>query len=992
MIPTMNAQNRRRMQVGIFLTVLMLSSGCIGAAKDTVEPVPEPDPVVATVDLEGSPTTTADFVSAVLTVTEGTGPFIVTWTLNGAIVQSSSSLSYDAGFMTVGTHQLDARVIDSNGGEGEASAIFTIRDANRAPLVDLELPKDGIAGMPIAWSVSATDPDGDELTISVDFADGTSSKTDSGNHIWAHPGQYVVEATVEDDHGYVATVREAIHIERADAPLLIVETNPSGEGRIAFHLIEEITIETETHDDLGPVIVRINYGDGMAVEPATSEESYQYSEEGVYTITVTAFGPTGVTAQRLIHIEVIGDIDDLEAAELHDEAEDETEEVLQDELDQLLDEDADGIVDEVEEANEEQSYDYEADFDPDGDGEMNDEEEINNWETKNDDSIRDEAGEEEEQEGAVESELLDQENYLTDEETTMSDAENTPLPSIATAYTNIVQPVMNAAWEEVSDESAQRSTYSRSVMTVTSTWLNSTEYEDWDGDGVAEVTCTVSVASYWYDNDGIPGPEWIYLWHTKYCSKDRDGDGVDDQQHWWYRGLIIRDINSNGIPEVRNSYNYSSMRWTNGTQIDTNWQMVTNGMTDTDEDGNLERYIAYDRTSRLVNVNATSWWHWTLWTSETEMVWWTDWNDDGTKDVEYIIDHTNFRSDPNADGNRDTSQDYLRSITRFDRDRDGSVDLKRSVQQWTNAYDNNSDGVKELYWTYRVASMRDDTDRDGDLEHTVAMRSWSTHWDWGIIEYRIDSALTTTRVDDDVDGNPEYMHRTFERSNGTDFDNDWYLERQDTLNAEIKRWDPDSDGVWEHTFRRVQISTNLDQDASGFHFVDASTWSVERWLNAQTDQLWFIRIAVHNTRSWDNNSDGVRDSIRSNVWWWNAADMDGDGFLERRAILFYSHVLLDDDADGNYSWQRISYTYHLRIFDSNGTLTQAWYLHYLYYRININHLGYAYYTNATHVAWAWDASNGWTHVVTTTWNAWDYDQDGVVDSTNYTAAQNSTPP
>ena len=105
MINSMNAPNRRRMQVGIFLSVLMLSSGCIGATKEVVEPVEEPNPVTATIDLEGNPMTKTDYVIAVMTVNEGEAPYIVSWTLNGELVQSSSSLRYEAGFMTVGTHQ-----------------------------------------------------------------------------------------------------------------------------------------------------------------------------------------------------------------------------------------------------------------------------------------------------------------------------------------------------------------------------------------------------------------------------------------------------------------------------------------------------------------------------------------------------------------------------------------------------------------------------------------------------------------------------------------------------------------------------------------------------------------------------------------------------------------------------------------------------------------------------------------------------------------------
>jgi len=308
----MNAPNRRRMQVGIFLTVLMLSSGCIGAAKDVVEPIEEPNPVTATINLEGDPMTKTDYVIAVMTVNEGEAPYIVSWTLNGELVQSSSSLRYEAGFMTVGTHQLDARIIDSNAGEGEAAIIFTIADANRAPLVDLELPSEGIAGVPIAWSVDATDPDGDNLVVEVVFSDGVTLRDTSGQHIWSNPGTYSVRVSVTDPSGFIATAQESIRIDDAEAPLLTVSTNPSPQGRIHLNLAGEISISTVVEDPLGPASISIDWGDGSTSAPAQSEESHQYSEEGIYVVRVTATGSTGITAERMFHVEVVVVVDDLE--------------------------------------------------------------------------------------------------------------------------------------------------------------------------------------------------------------------------------------------------------------------------------------------------------------------------------------------------------------------------------------------------------------------------------------------------------------------------------------------------------------------------------------------------------------------------------------------------------------------------------------------------------------------------------------------------------
>ena len=984
-----NRISRRKPLVGFLLVAILISSGCLGFQQP--EPIIEEEKFVsAEIELDSEPTTSYDFVKADLIISEGVAPFIISWSLNGQVVQTSSAIFYEAGFLDVGTHTIEASITDAEGSLGNAAIIFSLVDPNRAPTVSLELPEYATAGLAVDWSAIGYDADGDELSISVDFGDGVNQADWSGSHIFAHQGQYIVRVMVEDTAGFTASAQKAIRIDPADAPILYVDSEPYADGRISLNLVQEMVIMTSAEDPLGLVSIRIDWGDGLAQEPVDAEEHHQYENEGKYTITVTARGQTGVTSQRLIHIEVVGSADNLEASQLQEDIEDEGEEALESELGELLDENEDGIVDEASEADDETQYDWEADFDPDADGEMDDENEINAWQTKDDSELRTQAGEEVESQDVTDS-LLTEEDNMEEDELTLSSAEDSEIITAHTAYSSVVNPVMNAAWAEVKDEATDNETYSRSVHSVTSTWWNTTHYEDWDGDGVAEVICHERVASFWYDNGGIIGPEIIYLWRVYWCANDRDGDGVDDQWYSWHRGLTIRDQNSNGLAERYNSYNYSVWSWQNGTQMDRNWIMNSFGYTDLNEDGNLERYIAYNRTSRLINTQGT-WWPLTQYYSEMTLIWRIDYNDDGTNDVEYIVDHSAFRSDPNEDGNRDTRRDSLNSVMRFDRDQDGNIDLVRSVQQSTIAYDNNSDGEIELFWTYRIAVLRDDVDRDGDFEHVVLLRSWSIHWDWGVIEYNIDTAFTRDITDDDVDGNPEIVKRTYERTNGTDLDIDPLLERQDSINAEVRKYDPDSDGIFENVFRRVKISTELDEHSNGFTKTDSTQWSVWVWRNHQTDDIRFIRTTVNVMDSWDNNSDGIADTSRAHARWWNAFDWDNDGFLERRSIVFYNWLSIDDDADGNISLHRLDSTYHLRVFDQNGTLTSAWYMHYNIVRHNVSWQGFAFFKNATWVAWSWDSSNGWQHVITVTWLAWDYNQDGVIDDSNYTSAQQNTPP
>jgi len=992
MISSMNAPNRRRMQVGIFLTVLMLSSGCIGAAKDVVEPVEEPNPVTATIDLEGDPMTKTDYVIAVMTVNEGEAPYIVSWTLNGELVQSSSSLRYEAGFMTVGTHQLDARIIDSNAGEGEAAIIFTIADANRAPLVDLELPSEGIAGVPIAWSVDATDPDGDNLVVEVVFSDGVTLRDTSGQHIWSNPGTYSVRVSVTDPSGFIATAQESIRIDDAEAPLLTVSTNPSPQGRIHLNLAGEISISTVVEDPLGPASISIDWGDGSTSAPAQSEESHQYSEEGIYVVRVTATGSTGITAERMFHVEVVAVADDLEAAQLQDELEGEAEEQLENEVEQGLDPDGDGTVDEVTEAQGDSEYDWQSDFDPDGDGYYDDDQEVDDWVTTDEESVRDEVGDEEATD-AIPSDPLMIESSVVDEEERPSENELAPIPFDNEANTEIVNPVFNEAWGDLDDSSMQEQTYSRSISQVTATWWNDSFWEDWDNDGVAETLCHRTVGVFWFDSDGIPGPERIILVRNTHCSQDRDGDGNDDLFFTRFRGLDLVDQNSDGIPERHDVLTRTVWTWDNGTYEDVNIHLFVHARTDADQDGNLERRVLLNRDQRMVDQGIGS--VLTAYFSHSRLILRVDSNDDGTPERWMTIDHTSWVWDPTEDGNADRHRDNLRAVVRKDTDQDGSVDVVRALHQNTVQFDNDSNGVIELQWTWRAGVLKVDTDHDGDLDYTARMRGWHQHWDWGMVEYHVHRFALTRMIDDDADGILEWKQRTIHMSNATDWDFDHHLEQRESYTATLTWWDSNEDGYEEHIFRRVRETSYLDQHAHGWTFQTEETRSMEVWRNS-LHQPHRIRIVVNELTSWDNNSDGSPDTYQYLSRTWQATDTDNDSFLNRR--VFHRHYMgqRDDNADGNVTSAVNSNIWHARnlSLSSSGSIEvlQEAYLSHKVLKWNINPQGHAYHTNSTWVGFQIDYIAGTSQGITVTVITVDSNQDGTPESQTITTAGSGSPP
>ena len=983
--------NRHRIHTGLFLVALMLGSGCLGATDEIVEQ-PEPSVVTASVAIDGSPTLASDLIIANAVIEEGTAPFIANWRLDGVLVQTSNSLTYDAGFLSVGTHTIEVELTDSMGASTVSTVIFTLLEPNRAPTVSLELPSEGIAGVPIAWSVDAADPDGDNLVVEVDFLDGATLRDLSGQHIWGEPGTYSVRVSVTDPSGFLATAQESIRIDDAKAPLLAVSTNPSPQGRIHLNLAGELGITTVVEDPLGPTSISIDWGDDSTTDPALAEESHQYSEEGIYVVRVTATGSTGITTERVFHVEVVSVVDDLEAAQLQDELEGEAEEQLENEVEQGLDPDGDGTVDEITEAQDDSEYDWQSDFDPDGDGYYDDDQEVDDWVTTDEESVRDEVGEEEETD-AIPSNPLMIESSVVKEDETPSGAELSLIPTYNEADIEIVDPVFNQAWGDLDDPSMQEQTYSRSISQVTATWWNDSFWEDWDNDGVAETLCHRTVGVFWFDSDGIPGPERIILVRNTHCSQDRDGDGNDDLFFTRFRGLDLVDQNSDGIPERHDVLTRTVWTWDNGTYEDVNIHLFVHARTDADQDGNLERRVVLNRNQRMVDQGIGS--VLTAYFSHSRLILRIDSNDDGTPERWMAIDHTSWVWDPTEDGNADRHRDNLRAVVTRDTNLDGTIDVVRALQQNTVQFDNDSNGVIELQWTWRAGVLKVDTDHDGDLDYTARMRGWHQHWDWGMVEYHVHRFSLTRMIDDDVDGVLEWKQRTIHMSNATDWDFDPHLEQRESYTATVTWWDSNEDGYEEHIFRRVRETSYLDQHAHGWTFQTEETRSMEIWRNSW-QQPHTIRIRVATLTAWDNNSDGSHDTYHYLSRTWQATDTNNDDFLNRR--VFHRHYMgqRDDNADGNVTSAVNNNIWHARNLSLSSTgsieVLQEDYLSHSVFEWNINPHGHAYHTNSTWVGYQIDYVAGTSQGITVTVITIDSDQDGTPESQTITTAGSGNPP
>jgi uncharacterized repeat protein (TIGR01451 family) len=118
-----------------------------------------------------------------------------------------------------GVYNVSLSVLDDEGSSSVNTTTVTITQANLPPTNVIIIGEvNGHQNISYTYDINATDPDGDNITYTVNWGDGNSDISDSiaseeiytVNHIWTAPGQYIVTVSAEDELG--AQTDEAITV------------------------------------------------------------------------------------------------------------------------------------------------------------------------------------------------------------------------------------------------------------------------------------------------------------------------------------------------------------------------------------------------------------------------------------------------------------------------------------------------------------------------------------------------------------------------------------------------------------------------------------------------------------------------------------------------------------------------------------------------------------------------------------------------------------
>jgi hypothetical protein len=233
--------------------------------------------------------------------------------------QPSSNATFQHAYTAAGAYAINFTVTDGNGSTTQATTTVNVQlPANLPPVIT---GGSGPASLNTSingtWSITAYDPEGTNLTYSVNWGNGNSTGSaylaaTTYSHAYSSPGTYTITFTAKDSGNATAAMQMQVVVTApvaANQPPVI--SGVGGPAEITAGAVG--TWNISAYDPDGAYLsYKVNWGDEGTVLRAAyqSQQSvgawfqHTYARTGNYTITFEAADSIGATAQYTLGVKV----------------------------------------------------------------------------------------------------------------------------------------------------------------------------------------------------------------------------------------------------------------------------------------------------------------------------------------------------------------------------------------------------------------------------------------------------------------------------------------------------------------------------------------------------------------------------------------------------------------------------------------------------------------------------------------------------------------
>lgn len=302
----MTVKRTSALSMGAAFLLLVFTASCGGGKEETTPSALPPNGTITApaADATINPGQTVTFAGSA--TDPGGNALTVLWDFGDGST-STVLAPGDHAYAAVGTYTATFTATNSLGlaDPTPASRLITVQTApvNQAPSGTITAPAANVSitpGQSVSFSGTATDPNGDPVTVLWDFGDGSATSTvlAPGNHTYAAAGTYTVTFTATDSFGLADPTPATRTITVSAVP---VNQAPNGTistpaANVTITAGQAVSFSGTATDPDGntPVTVLWNFGDGTATSTALAPGNHTYAAAGTYTVTFTATDALGL--------------------------------------------------------------------------------------------------------------------------------------------------------------------------------------------------------------------------------------------------------------------------------------------------------------------------------------------------------------------------------------------------------------------------------------------------------------------------------------------------------------------------------------------------------------------------------------------------------------------------------------------------------------------------------------------------------------------------